>query len=73
MLFDEQDRHAGLGEIPQDLLHLIDDHRGKTLGGLVEDHQLGVGHERPPDCQHLLLTTRNRGTGRVPALGQNRE
>src|SRR5690606_7082697 len=32
-----------------------DDERSQTFGGLVKNQDIGVGHQGPPDRQHLLL------------------
>ena len=50
------------------------DHLGRyPLGGLVEQEQLRVGHQRLGDRQHLPLTTGQRLPLLVAALGEGRE
>src|SRR5690349_24084163 len=52
------------------LLHLVD-HRGIHGGRrLVEQEQLGIGHERGGECQQLALTVRERARGSRGAIGE---
>ena len=49
------------------------DQRRQALGGLVEDQQRRVGHQRPADRQHLLLAAGELAAAVAAALGQARE
>ncbi len=52
---------------------LLGDERRQPERRFVEQQQLGSGHQRPGDGQHLLLAAR-QGPGLLPAsLGQARE
>jgi len=46
---------------------LIDELRGQTLGGLIEQQESGIPQQRPPDREHLLLATGQL----VPAIGES--
>src|SRR3990170_633234 len=63
VVLDEEDRHAGLVDLGQDVADLLDQERGEALGGLVDQQQAGVAHQRPRDREHLLLAA-----GQEPAL-----
>src|SRR6058998_286070 len=60
VLLGEQDGHAFLAIEPaDDVEDLGHQQRGQPHRRLVEQHQPGMGHERAPDRQHLLLATGN--------------
>src|SRR6266542_2536546 len=53
VLFSQQDRHVLLAVQPaHDLEDLRDQHGRQPHGGLVEQHELGVGHERARSEEH---------------------
>jgi hypothetical protein len=58
VLVDHQDGLAGLAKLPQATPDLLADQRGEALGRFVQDQQPGVGHQRAPDREHLLLAAR---------------
>ena len=60
-------------EPDQHLLDLGDNHRREALGRLVHDEEFGIGHERAPDRQHLLLAAGKLAAAVALALGQSRE
>ena len=74
ILLDDEDRHVGfLSQSHQHLLDLRHDHRRKTLGRLVHDQEMRVGHQRARNRQHLLLAAGKLGAAVVSALGKPRE
>ena len=42
-------------ELLDDAENLVNDDGGQAHGGLIQHHQLGMGHQRPGHGQHLLL------------------
>ena len=58
VLVDDQDRLSAGFELAQHFPDLAADDGGQTFGGLVEDQELRVGHQRACDRQHLLLPAR---------------
>src|SRR3990167_5499232 len=59
VLLDQQDGGAALAvDAHHDLENLLGELRTQAQAGLVEQDQVGVGHERTRDRQHLLLATR---------------
>src|SRR5262249_28727061 len=58
ILVHDQDRLAAALELTQRLPDLAADDGGEAFGRLVQDQQLGVGHQGACDCQHLLLPAR---------------
>ena len=62
-----------LVEAADDGEDLLDQDRRQPQRRLVEQHQLGPGHQRPPDRQHLLLAARQEACLRALALAQDRE
>jgi hypothetical protein len=52
---------------------LLADQRRQAFGGFVQDQQLGVGHQRAADGQHLLLAARQLVAEVGRALGQARK
>jgi hypothetical protein len=65
MLLDDQETGPGATDVFEDVDDLVDDEGGKPFRGLVEDEDRGVGHQRPPDRQHLLLAAGKRSARRV--------
>ena len=53
--------------------HLLDNQRRHAFGRLVEQHQVGVAHERARNGQHLLLAAAHLPPGRriPPRLGNS--
>ncbi len=51
--------------------NLLHDHRREPGRGLVEQQQLGLGHQRPADRAHLLLAADN--AGKLAALEEARK
>lgn len=51
----------------------VRDQRRQALGGLVQHDQLGVGHSRPADGQHLLSAVRELRSQVRQTLLQARE
>jgi hypothetical protein len=70
ILLDQQDRMSLLAQAAHDLLDALNQFRRKPLGGLVHQDQRRIGHQRPPDRQHLLLTAAQRTAGIVQAFGE---
>ena len=73
VLLGEQHGDAFLLHAQHGLGHLLDDHRGEALGGLVEQHRLGIAHQRARDGEHLLLAARHGRGAPAPHLGEVRE
>src|SRR5712691_13508 len=70
VLVDHQDRLAGRlqrGEASPDLLA---HQRRESLGRLVENEEVRIGHERPADGEHLLLAAREPAAEVVHAPGE---
>src|SRR6185295_17254895 len=61
------------GYAPDDVEDVLDQLGGETERRLVQQHDLGPRHERPPDRQHLLLTARQRAGPLLGPRGQHRE
>src|SRR5881396_4143900 len=60
VLLREQDSDARLAvHATDDLEDLVHQHRRQPHRGLVEQHELGPGHERAADRHHLLLAARD--------------
>src|SRR4030095_10438270 len=53
LLHDQHRQAAGADTIDQ-LEHVLHENRRQPRGGLVEEKQLGLGHERASDRAHLL-------------------
>jgi hypothetical protein len=69
ILLDEQYRGPLLVDLDDHVADLLDEERGQPEGRLVEDEELGVLHEGPPNRQHLLLATGQvAGGGGLPLL-----
>src|SRR5215470_5097286 len=58
ILVHDQDRLAAALELTQHFPDLAADDGGEAFGCLVQDQQLGVGHQGACDRQHLLLPAR---------------
>src|SRR3546814_5992024 len=56
-----------------DVADLLDDERGQSERWLVEEQDLRLGHQRPPDGHHLLLAAREVAGGVAAAALQHRE
>ena len=70
VLLHQQDRLPGRLEPLDDPEDLVDDHRRQTLRRLVEEQQVGVGHERAGDREHLLLAAAQEVALVLAPLGQ---
>jgi hypothetical protein len=55
VLLAEEDRHSLLAQFGDLLAELLNHERGQAFGGLVQQEQVGIAHERPGDGEHLLL------------------
>ena len=73
VLFDDHRRHPLARRCPAAPRKSGGSPPGPAQRDLVEQDQVGVGHQRPPDGHHLLLPARQRGRGLVAALFQDRE
>jgi hypothetical protein len=75
-LLDDEHRHAGAGDVGDDLVELGDDERGQAHRQLVDEEHGRVGAEAAGQGQHLLLAAR-QGAGQLPAplpqAGEQRE
>src|SRR6266851_1522530 len=72
-LVDHQDRLALALQPVEARPDLLADQRRQALGRLVEDQQLGIGHQRPADRQHLLLAAGELVAHVALALGEPRK
>ena len=73
VLLDQQDGVAAFAQPPHDLLDLQHQSRRQAFRRLVHQDELGVGHQRPSDRQHLLLAAAERTARMVDALAELRE
>src|SRR5712692_2328155 len=73
VLLDEQDAQALALETDEHAPDLADDNRGQALGGLGEQKEARVGHERAADGEHLLFASRQRAGPLRRALAETRE
>ena len=73
VLLDEQDRRALLVDLDDDLEDLLDEDRREPHRRLVEQEQVRLRHQRPPDRAHLLLAAGHRPRLLRLALGETRE
>src|SRR3954447_5190256 len=73
VLLDEQDRRALLVDLGDRLVDPLHQDRRDAHRRLVEEQQLGVGHQRAPDGEHLLLAARHRARLLLLALLETRE
>src|SRR5487761_1030531 len=58
ILVDNDAGDAAVAQLPDDRPDFFGDARRQTFGGLVEHDQVGIGHQRASDGQHLLFTAR---------------
>jgi hypothetical protein len=72
-LVDHQDRLALALQPVEARPDLLADQRCQPLGRLVEDQELGIGHQRPADRQHLLFAARELVAHVALALGEPRK
>ena len=56
-MLDDEDGHALRGELAHDLGHLLDDHRGEPVRGLVEQQHPGAEQQRTAGHDVLVVTT----------------
>ena len=63
----------GRAQSSQAMPDLFADQRREAFGGLVEDHEVRVGHQRASDREHLLLAAGELVAHVAGALGQARE
>src|SRR3546814_656453 len=73
ILLDDDDRHARLLQLDQNLLDLSGDLRRQPLIGLVEKKQPHLAGERAGDRQHLLLPAGERDPLLAPPFRKARE
>src|SRR5688500_3320554 len=73
VLLDEQDRGAEAVDVHDGVEDLLDEDRGQTHAGLVQQEEARAGHERAADGEHLLLAPRQRTCHLRDALVQARE
>ena len=74
VLLDQQNGGAALAvDAHHDLEDLLGQLGGQAQAGLVQQDQLGRGHQRAADGQHLLLAARQQAGVLRPALPQDRE
>src|SRR5207249_2858315 len=55
ILLDQQHGEPARGQVAQHAVDGVDHLRSESLGGLVEQHDVGIAHERAGDREHLLL------------------
>ena len=73
VLLDQQDRNAVGIDAPNQREQFLDQQRRQAERRLVENHQLGFGHQAAADGEHLLLAARQRAGALRTALAQARE
>src|SRR5450830_262472 len=73
ILFDEENRDAGIANRGKRGEHLADEARGKAEGRLVEEEEARACHEAAADRAHLLLSSRERAGFLGMALLEHRE
>ena len=61
VLLHQQNGEALLLQPRDGVADLLDDHRGKALGGLIQQQEAGAGAQDPADGQHLLFAARQLG------------
>src|SRR5256885_7212609 len=72
VLLDEEHGRAGGADLADDTEDLLDQHRREAKGWLVEHKQARPSHERPSDCEHLLLAAAQRSGALLQPLAQAR-
>ena len=70
VLLDEQDARARLVDGHDRVPDLAYQLGGQAQGGLVQDEQFRIGHQRPPDGQHLLFAAGQVAGNVLPAVGK---
>src|SRR5438874_1280308 len=55
VLVDDEDRLSSLPQAVEALPDFFAHERRQAFGRLVEDEEMRISHQRPPDRQHLLL------------------
>src|SRR5215813_6583654 len=73
ILVDDKDRQSIALERREPAPNFLADQWRQALGGLVEQQQLRIGHQRAADRQHLLLAAGDLVTLVAAALGQTRQ
>src|SRR3546814_10189566 len=73
VLLDDQHGEPLLPDAPDEIEHLLDDHRRQPRGRLVQQQELRRGHQRPADRAHLLFAARHRAGELFPPLAHARE
>ena len=74
VLLDHNHREfAGAHDLADHLDELLHDDRGEPLHRLVEQQQLGIGHERARDREHLLLAAGKLIAEVAPSLFEPRK
>src|SRR5437868_13182520 len=73
VVLDEEHGLAPAMEIANVLLHLVDHRRIHGGRGLVEQEQLGIGHERRGEGEELALAVREAAGGRVGLRAESDE
>src|SRR5206468_5894726 len=73
VLLDEEHGRAGGADLADDTEDLLDQYRREAKGWLVEHKQAWPSHERPSDCEHLLLAAAQRSGALLQPLAQARE
>ena len=66
VLLDDEYRVALRPDAPDELEHLLHDHRREPHRGLVEEHELRRAHQRAANGAHLLLAA-GQGAGELGA------
>src|SRR5438067_4232968 len=73
VLLDKKKGEPGGAQPFEDLADLLDELRRESLGGLVEEQDRGVSHERPRDREHLLLAAGQLVATHRATAGEDRE
>src|SRR5258708_25567462 len=74
ILLDQDDSHAGLAvELDHVARDVLDDIRLDAFGGLIEQNEIGIGDQHPPERKLLLLAARHGAGALAPALRKNRK
>lgn len=71
ILLDEKNRHAGFGQVENDVEDLMHDLRCQTERRLIQHQKLRFGHQCATDRQHLLLTAGHAARHAVAPLLQH--
>jgi len=73
VLVSDQDGDAELPDVPDRVDDLELQRRRQPQKRLIQEQQAGLGHERSPDGEHLLLAAAEESGGPVAQLKQNRK